>query len=171
MPRHLILMRHAHAHPAIAHQSDADRPLSADGQRTALSQANWLMEQGFLPEAALCSPARRTTETAEIVWRHLGLDWAALRFDGRIYEASAGKLLQVIQRQSAATACLLLVGHNPGIEQLLCVLTGRGLVELTEGRGCLPATVAVLQLADAVADWSAVEMGCASLVARSLPTA
>ncbi len=147
----LILMRHAHANPALGNQPDVERPLSPHGQQQALTQANWLFENDYLPKTIVSSPAKRTTSTAETLRQRANLDLVNLRFDGRIYEASPGKLLQVLQQQRPCQR-LLLVGHNPGLEQLLCVLTGRPLVELGDGQGFTPATLAILSVETPWAD-------------------
>ena len=65
--RDLILLRHAHAEPAAAGESDLDRPLSAEGLAEADAAGRWLAAQGLVPDRVLCSPARRSRETLEAV--------------------------------------------------------------------------------------------------------
>lgn len=138
--RHLLLLRHAHAEPATAGQDDLDRPLSPTGRAEAEAAARWLREHSAVPDRVLCSPARRTRETAEALLSALG--YADLRWEPRIFEASPGELIGLLQEHSEP-ARLWLVGHNPGLEQLLALLTdGRS----AEVRGLPPGAVAWLEV-------------------------
>ncbi len=156
-PRWLILLRHAHAEPAGAGQHDRDRGLSDTGEAEAEAAAGFLATLGIQPGVArvVCSPAQRTRQTAERVMARLG--YVDTRYDPRIYDASPGDLLDVLDDHAEASA-LMLVGHNPGLEHLVALLsTGRS----GECRGMPPAGVAVLRLpADA-----AIEPGSAELAA------
>ncbi|MCX7557509.1 histidine phosphatase family protein [Xanthomonadaceae bacterium JHOS43] len=155
--RWLILLRHAHAEPADAGQHDRDRPLSDTGEAEAEAAAAFLATFGIQPglSRVVCSPAARATETAARVLEKLG--YVDTRHDPRIYEASPGDLLNVLD-DHADVPTLMLVGHNPGLEHLVALLsTGRS----GECRGMPPAGVAVLRLpADA-----AIEPGSAELAA------
>lgn len=137
----LILLRHAHAMPAAPGQADFDRPLSLEGLAEAEVAGGWLAAQGLVPDRVLCSPARRTRETLEPVLSTLG--YADQRLEPRIYEATCGTLAALVDAHRDVER-LLLVGHNPGLEHLLALLTsGR----TGEYRGMPPAGIAVLQLA------------------------
>lgn len=156
-PRWLILLRHAHAEPAGAGQNDRDRTLSETGEAEADAAAAFL---ATLPipsgvTRVLCSPAQRTRQTAERVLGKLG--YVDTRHDPRIYDASPGDLLGVLEDHADASV-LMLVGHNPGLEHLVALLsTGRS----GEYRGMPPAGVAALRLPlDA-----AIEPGSAELTA------
>jgi phosphohistidine phosphatase len=117
--RTLVLFRHAKsAWPDVA---DHDRPLARRGIRAAPLMGRWLREAGFLPGQVLCSTARRARET----WQFAQPGLAAtppVTFDARIYEAAAADLLAVIAEVPAATGTLLLIGHNPAIEDLALML-------------------------------------------------
>lgn len=136
----LLLLRHAHAGAPSPGQADQDRRLSAEGEAEADAAAHWLRARGFEPGRVLCSPARRTRDTCERVLRELG--YADLREEARIYEATPGTLLDLVDAHREV-ASLLLVGHNPGLERLLALLTaGRS----GDVRGMPPASVAWLRL-------------------------
>lgn len=139
--RELILLRHAHALPAAAGQDDRERPLSDEGQREALEAGRWLKEHGSIPGQVLCSPARRTLQTLAGVEKTLG-PLPVSRVDA-IYEATPGDLLGLIDVDQAQR--LLLVGHNPGLEQLLALLTSG---QSSDHRGMPPGAIAVLHFAD-----------------------
>ncbi|MFC4727462.1 SixA phosphatase family protein [Coralloluteibacterium thermophilus] len=135
----LILLRHAHADAAAPGQSDLDRSLSAEGEAEAEAAAQWLREQGFSPDRVLCSPAQRTRATCERVMRALG--YADLRDSPQIYEATPGTLLDLVDAHRDVPR-LMLVGHNPGLERLLALLTsGRS----GDARGMPPASIAWLR--------------------------
>lgn len=138
--REIILLRHAHAEPAHAGDSDAERPLSPEGIAEAEAAAVWLDRHGPQPTRVLCSPARRTRETCERVLARLG--YIDCREDPRIYHATPGTLFSVIE-DNADTDRLLLIGHNPGFEEVAALLaTG----QTGDHRGMPPAGIAVLHL-------------------------
>ncbi|MEZ5545797.1 MAG: histidine phosphatase family protein [Lysobacteraceae bacterium] len=150
----LYLLRHAHAETAASGQSDAERSLSEHGQAEADAAG-----QHFIalprPERVLCSPARRARETAERVLAVLG--YIDTRHEPRIYEATPGDLIDVLD-ENAEAGSVLLVGHNPGLERLVALLsTGQSGLN----RGMSPASLATLELPDGVS----IEPGCARLTA------
>ena len=138
--RELILLRHAHAEPPVPGQADFDRPLSAEGLAEAEAVAAWLRDKALVPDRALCSPARRTRETLDAVVEAVGnLD---KRLDAAIYEATPGTLAGLVDAHRDAER-LLLVGHNPGLERLVALLSSG---QSGDYRGMPPAAVAVLAL-------------------------
>ncbi|KFN50683.1 SixA phosphatase family protein [Arenimonas composti] len=142
--RELILLRHAHAENALPGQDDHDRPLSLQGQAEAEAAGRWLREHGHLPARVVVSSARRARETVEQALAALG--YVEVREDARIYDATPGRLLQVLDDHREISP-LLLVGHNPGFEQLVALLSaGRS----GEFRGMPAGGVAVLQFDEGV---------------------
>ena len=138
--RELILLRHAHAEPAENGLADIDRPLSPHGLAEAEAAGRWLLEQRLVPDRVLCSPARRTRETLEAV---LGLTgYVEQRLDERVYDATPGTLAALVDEQRDVER-LLLVGHNPGLEQLVALMHSG---QTGDYRGMPPAAVAVLSL-------------------------
>jgi phosphohistidine phosphatase len=153
--RELILLRHAHAEPPAPGQEDFDRPLSLQGQAEAEAAGRWLKEHGYTPDRVVCSPSRRTRETTEQAMAALG--FVETRPEPRIYDATPGRLMQVVDENRDATR-LLLVGHNPGFEQLAALLSSG---QSGDFRGMPAGGIAVLSLpADA-----ALEPGIAQLAA------
>jgi len=153
--RELILLRHAHAEPAAAGQDDIDRPLSRQGLAEAEAAGLWLKQHGYLPDRIVASPARRTRETLEQVLQALG--YVEQLQDQRIYDATPGTLMQVAD-EHRAHARVLIVGHNPGLEQMAALLASG---QSGEFRGMPAGGIAVLTLpADA-----ALEPGLAKLAA------
>jgi phosphohistidine phosphatase len=117
--RTLVLFRHAKsAWPDVA---DHDRPLARRGIRAAPVMGRWLRGAGLVPGQVLCSTARRARET----WQFAQAGLAAtppVTFDVRIYAAAAPDLLALIREVPPATGTLLLIGHNPAIEDLALLL-------------------------------------------------
>lgn len=136
--REIILLRHAHADPPGPGMGDAERALSLRGQAEADAAGQWLSQHAFRPLRVVCSTARRARETAERVLAAAG--FVETRHDERIYEATPGTLLQVIEDQGDCP-CLLLVGHNPGFEELAALLASG---QSGDHRGMPPAGIAVL---------------------------
>ena len=153
--REIILLRHAHADPASTGQSDMDRPLSPEGLAEAEAAGRWLREHGLVPDRVLCSPSRRTRETLEAVLGAVG--YVDQRLEPSIYEATPGTLMELADAHRDVGR-LMLVGHNPGFEQLSALLHSG---QSGDYRGMPPAGIAVLALpADAT-----IEPGIARLSA------
>lgn len=153
--RELILLRHAHAEPAAANQADLDRPLSAEGLAEAEAAGRWLAENKLIPDCVLCSPARRARETLEAVLGSIG--YVEQRIEDGIYEATSGTLIALADCQIDVPR-LMLVGHNPGMEQLVALLHSG---QSGDHRGMPPGGVAVLN----VPAGAALEPGVAQLSA------
>lgn len=148
-----MLLRHAHAEEAAPGQNDLDRPLSAEGLAEAEAAGRWLRDKGLVPDCVLCSPSRRTRETLEAVLAAIG--YVDQRLDDGIYEASPGALAALAD-QHRDVERLMLVGHNPGLEQLAALMHSG---QSGDYRGMPPGAVVVLRLpADAE-----IEPGIASL--------
>ncbi|SEI73618.1 SixA phosphatase family protein [Frateuria terrea] len=141
----LILLRHAEALPAATGGDDRSRTLSPRGEQEALAAGRWLASHGARPDRVLCSPAERARHTADLAMRAMTPD-ASIGLSEDVYEATPGELLALLD-QHADARCVLLVGHNPGIERLVALLVeGRS----DEFRGMPPAGLAVLHLHDAL---------------------
>lgn len=119
----LFLLRHAKSSwndPALA---DFDRPLNDRGQKAAELVGKFMAKQNVNIDLVICSPAVRARQTIELVLRAAKRS-AELRFDQRVYEASPTRLLEIISQVEDDRKSVLLVGHNPGMEELLGLLTG-----------------------------------------------
>ncbi|HEY8219646.1 MAG TPA: histidine phosphatase family protein [Methylobacter sp.] len=143
MTHELLLLRHAKSDwPADV--DDFYRPLKKRGQRAAKQVGRWLSKQHLIPDTILSSPATRALETAQRVCRQLDIDESSIICEPRIYEADAQTLLDVL-RNLHHEKRVLLVGHNPGLEDLLLKLI-RHQAPLSANGKCLP-TAALAQLA------------------------
>lgn len=138
--REIILLRHAHAESAGPGQDDRARALDLRGEAEADAAGEWLRQHAATPGRVLCSPAVRTQQTCERVLALLG--YSDVREEPRVYEATPATLLRLLD-EHADVATLMLVGHNPGLENLVALLT-EGASD--SGRGMPPGAVAWLSL-------------------------
>ena len=122
--RDLTLLRHAHAAPAGTGMSDFDRPLSARGEEQLSDTGRQLRLLPTAPDVLLVSAALRTTQTAALVCD--ALDIAAEQVDHQrdLYLATSAALLRRIRQTADTVRHVLVVGHNPGISDLIDQLHG-----------------------------------------------
>ncbi len=159
--RRLVVLRHAKsAWPDGV--ADHERPLAPRGRRDAPAAGRALAETDCLPDLALCSTAVRARET----WELASAQWGTpppVRHDPRLYAADVSDLLDVVHDVPAEVETLLLVGHNPGLEELVLDLAGEGLDEtLQEVRTKFP-TSAIAVLAWHGTSWRGLAPGTALL--------
>ena len=147
----LMLLRHAKA-AWPSGTLDLDRPLAKRGQEASLVMGGYLRSERLEPDLVIVSPSRRTQETWERIQPFLG-EIETLR-DGRIYEAPVGRLLEVVREVGPEARTVLLIGHNPGFEELARLLIGEGDMEgiLRLGQKYPTAGLAVIDFA--LEDWA-----------------
>ena len=121
--RTLYLLRHAKSSWSDSSLRDFDRPLNDRGRESAGLIGKQLAAEKLIDPLLICSPAVRTRETAELVLKNANVH-AEERFDERIYEASLRDLLQVVSEIPDDEQVVIMIGHNPGFEELLAFLTG-----------------------------------------------
>jgi phosphohistidine phosphatase len=119
----LFLLRHAKSSWADEDLADIERPLKERGRKAAATIGRFLRKERVNPDLVLSSCAVRARETIDIVLKAAKLR-TEIRYDERIYEASPLRLLEVILQIDSDRKSVLLVGHNPGMEELLQLLTG-----------------------------------------------
>lgn len=119
--RTLLLLRHAKAVPAEAGGEDRERPLSQRGREDARAMGQHIAEQGYAPGLVLCSPSKRTVETLEQVRPFLEAA-VAVRHEEALYLADRAQLLSRVCKIEGKTRTALLIGHNPGMEELALAL-------------------------------------------------
>jgi phosphohistidine phosphatase len=122
--RNLSLLRHAKSSWDDPVARDFDRPLNSRGRRAAVRMGQWLRAEGLAFDTVLASPALRVVETLDGVAEGYGAALAP-QWDRRIYMASAATLLEIVQG-ACDVPHLLLVGHNPGFEDLVLATTRPG---------------------------------------------
>lgn len=121
----LYLLRHAKAAWAQPGMRDFDRPLDEQGRREAAALGAAMLAAGHAPAKVLCSTARRARETWDGVFRALGGDERDVVFDDSLYSSDATGYLAMI-RNAGGSESVLVVGHNPMMEDLSLALAGGG---------------------------------------------
>jgi len=144
----LTLFRHAKTERESDTGRDFDRRLNERGRKDAARMGREIRKLGLKFDLLLSSPASRAVETAELA------DLPA-QYDERIYDASMRQLLDLVRNSDASVASLLMVGHNPGFEQLASMLVGAPVIMPT-------GSLAEIELA--VDGWAEVERGSGTLV-------
>ena len=119
----LFLLRHAKSSWKDETLADFERPLNSRGKRATQTLSAFLTKEKINPDLILSSPAVRARQTIEAILHSSKLS-SELRFDERIYEATADKLLDVVSEIEKTSQSVIIVGHNPGLEELLDGLTG-----------------------------------------------
>lgn len=119
--RRLYLLRHAKSSwddPALA---DHDRPLAPRGRHAARQMAGHLRSKGIAPALVLCSSAVRTRETLQAIEAALG-DQADVLFEAELFGAPQRQLLDRLRRLPDSVDSAMLIGHNPGVQDLALTL-------------------------------------------------
>ena len=178
-----MVMRHAKAthKPGFA---DLDRPLTSRGRRDAAAAGAWLRDQGLLPGLVFCSPSCRTRQTWDQLAPALAMPpgtdpptrptagpaagpadgppagpGAEVWYDTRLYHADAGDLRDIVAETPAEVTTLLVVGHNPTVQELASTLTG--LPDLAFPTSAIAAIE--------VADWARLDPGAGTALASWIP--
>lgn len=159
----LTVLRHAKSSWDDAVARDFDRPLNARGQRAAVTVGRHLRSEGLSFDHVVASPAVRITETVEQVEAGYGSALAPA-WDRRIYLASASTLMDVVHELPAGADSALLIGHNPGLEDLVLMLVpdraGDVLRDSVEEKFPTAALAVITFETD---DWSAIRSGSGTL--------
>lgn len=163
--RELLVLRHAKSDWGES-ASDFDRPLAKRGRKDAPRVGRWLREEGLAPDLVLSSPAKRARETAERVVEALGSDAGEVRWEPRLYDADLGRILRVLAEKSVAGRRVLLVGHNPGLEDLVLHLGGDAVAIPGDGKVLPTAAVARFRMPP---DWGRLPPGSGELLALVRP--
>ncbi len=156
-------MRHAKSSWDDPGLDDFDRPLGARGRTAASRMGAYIADKGPIPELVVCSAARRARETWKLMGKSIGGEVRSTSTEG-LYMASSGELLRTIHRISDGIGRLLVIAHNPGIQELAIRLeTGGGHARSGEMRAKFP-TAALAVLSVDTRSWSDVAYGRARLV-------
>jgi phosphohistidine phosphatase len=149
----LFILRHAKSSWDDANLADFDRPLNKRGFKTAPLVGETIRKNKFQIDSIISSPAKRAEQTAMLVKETAQIE-AGIRFDDRIYEASPHRLLNIASELDDKISSVMLVGHNPGLEGLVKMLTQE--VE--------PMPTAALAVVDLKIDnWKEIHLDCCNL--------
>lgn len=150
----LYLFRHAKSSWDDPNLSDFDRPLNKRGEKAAPLMGKVMRSRDVCPSVVICSPSKRTRQTAKLALKKTGLDEAEIVFDEGLYLATTGGLVQTIQKVDDLLSSAMLIGHNPGLSELVYLLTGVEEAFPTAALVCLRLNVA---------HWKDVKTGCGKI--------
>ncbi|MEJ8574415.1 histidine phosphatase family protein [Microbaculum marinum] len=164
----LMLLRHAKSSWDVPGKADFDRPLNERGRAAAPRMASYMAENGLLPERIVCSAALRAVETLALVLPPISADMEII-LSRRLYEADGEGYLTAVREAGGTAASLLLVGHNPAMEDVAGLLAPVGdAVALAEMHEKFPtAGLAVIDFDGP--RWSDVGPGAGRLIAFHTP--
>jgi len=157
----LYLMRHAKSDWHSTAQSDFERPLNTRGSNDAVRMGQWLEAQGLQPQVLLASPAQRARQTVLAVADVLGLKEDEVVFNKNLYLANRSTLVNVLRAVPAKAESVLLVAHNPGMDELVEWLVPEPPPLSESGKLMTTAAIAMLLLPS---EWSSLKPGGASLL-------
>lgn len=163
----LLLLRHAKSDWSTPGLDDFDRPLAPRGQRAAALMARHLADHAPRPDLVLCSPARRARDTLGLVLKPL--DGVPVCFEQALYVFDHPPLLARLRRLAAEVSCVLVIGHNPALEDLARALAGPA--SEPEAKAALVAKfpTAALATLETPASWAGLAAGSARLVDFTTP--
>jgi phosphohistidine phosphatase len=164
--KRLWLLRHAKSSWDDPSLPDTDRPLAPRGRQAAELLAAHLAISDVRPRAVLCSSSLRTRETLAAILPALG-DALEIRIERVLYGAGAAELLERLRKVSNRASSVMLIGHNPGIQDLALGLAASG-PALAALRGKFP-TGALAALDVEVQRWRDVDNGIATATTLVTP--
>ena len=163
----LLLLRHGKS-DSPAGVADFDRPLKKRGRQASDQIGRWLIDNGLTPDFMLSSPANRAITTARRVCETMGKNPGTIHEKRDIYLAELETLLKTVRLLPESADRAMIVGHNPGLEELLAALS-KTVVSPYDESGRMPTcALAVLRLGSA---WADTALQSASLEFLILPRA
>ena len=166
MVRRLLIMRHAKSAWNTNAKTDFDRPLAKRGRRDAPRMGGRLRKQDLTPDHVVSSPAKRARQTAVEVCKELGIKKKRIRWHGPIYAGTGRELVSAVSKAPEKARKILLVGHNPGVDELLAYLCGRKANTPKYGR---PLPTAAIAHVEVPGNWKNLRAGKARLVSIERP--
>ena len=166
--KRVFVLRHAKSDWGDAGLADHDRPLAPRGHRSGELLTRHFHAAHVAPDLVLCSTAVRARETLALVQPALPAS-TTVSFERRLYGAGPADLIERMQELTDDVGVVMLVGHNPGLEELVLELTGAGDAALVERVETKFPTAAFATIDLAVDAWTAVAPGTGTLVAYVTP--
>ena len=159
MSRTLILLRHGKSDWSTG-EIDFERPLKKRGRQASVLVGKWLSSTDQVPDFVVSSPAKRAMQTAEIACEAMSPRNIKIFKRKHIYLATPEELLYVLEECPSEAGRVMLVGHNPGLEELLYYLIDGQMKIPDDGKIMPTATLAVMTMPD---NWSQLQNGSAQL--------
>ena len=167
---HLYLFRHAKSSSNLGESEDFERALNLRGRTAALAMAHHMALSGLAPDVILCSAAQRARETLALVAPEFVHD-CTIHVERELYLADAAALLERIKALPATAQRCMLIGHNPGFQDLALLLAGDGGMEdMAALRTGFP-TAAVADITFTLSHWREIAPGMGRLQRFMTPRA
>ncbi len=157
--RHIVVIRHAKSSWDDASVADHDRPLSKRGRNALPGLRDHIAGLELRPDLVLCSSSRRTVETLDGIRPSVGSK-ARIELDSALYGASVADLVAELRRLDDQVATVFLIAHNPGVSDLVNLLTA---APATGGAAVDTFPTAAVAVLSVDGRWSALEPECAVL--------
>ncbi len=162
MNKRLLLLRHAKSSWDDPDLADFDRPLAPRGEKAAPFMARYMADAGLVPDRILCSSAARTRATLAHLLPAFGAEMDVL-VTRALYEAPPETVIRAVRRHGGDADVLLVVGHNPGLEEAAVRLAGAGRDTDLEAMGQHFPTAALAVIDFPVTGWSEIAAGAGHL--------
>ncbi len=164
--RELLIFRHGKSDWGGDAVTDFDRPLAGRGRKAVKCMASWLRDQSLLPELILSSTAERARQTALRLCRYADIPETRVEWQDAIYAADLEALLDVLVNAPQQQGRMMIIGHNPGLEELVEYLAGEP-IKAPRGSPALP-TAGLARLSMPY-EWKRLELGCAQVLSINRP--
>lgn len=165
MTRELLIFRHGRA-VAGNGADDFSRPIKDSGKRGCQRMGSWLWQKNIRPDYIITSPAERAYVSTHKLCKAMGMDTVSIELDRRLYRADLNTLLTVLAECPGNKRRVLLVGHNPGLSELLMYLLAGKAPVPDDGKLLPTATLARLVMPD---NWKQIELDSAQLKSLTRP--
>lgn len=159
--KYILLLRHAKSSHENSSLKDFDRPLAPRGKKDAPRTGQFLRAINCLPGVIFSSTAKRAAQTTKLFIETAELDENIVQWNEGLYYGSSGDYLHAIQKAGDKTDTVMLVGHNPKLEDIARRLCGNGSVRMP--------TAAIVCLEQPAKEWSQIREGLASLKWMMIP--
>jgi phosphohistidine phosphatase len=171
--RRLMLLRHAKSDLSLPGQADHERDLNQRGRDTGPKVGHYVARHALRPDRVLCSTARRARATWDLVAAEIG-ESPPVTYERRLYNAPAASILDVVQGIDDAVHILMVIGHNPGLQDLAGMMIASGDLDHRERLHEKLPTAALVVIDFAVDSWAELHPHAGRLerfiVPRSLET-
>lgn len=149
MSFYLYIMRHAKSDWSGPGTSDFDRPISKRGQKNAKRIGQWMADNNRIPQQIISSPALRARQTTELVTTQLSrVSPEIILYEKDLYLSSPDTLIECIQSYKNDLKSLMLVAHNPGLEQLVHYLSSKSVKADAKGKTMTTANLVIFEYPD-----------------------
>lgn len=148
-------MRHAKSSWKDVTRADIKRPLNKRGERDAPFMGKLMHQNGFFPQEIISSPAERALSTANLFCNEIKFPYKKLKINNSLYAASSSEILAVIKSQSENIENVLLIGHNPGLTDLVNYLSNSQVENVP--------TCGIVELFSKKKSWQEIDVGSCKL--------